>query len=820
MNTRIYGILKSVRAPYRYAGGEVGSAKHRWDNAKSKICLVFPDSYEIGMSHIGLSILYHAVNGRDGFLAERAFAPWGDMEFALRENGISVFSNESHRPIADFDAIGFSLAYELTYTNVLNILSLGGIPLRSRDRGEDYPIVIAGGPCAYNPMPVSAFFDAIVIGDGEDAIMEIMDAIAKRRKRGQSRADLLWALSRIEGVFVPSIGVHEVGINQRRVSDLNLAPYPRRPITPYAAVQMRLPIEVARGCVRGCRFCQAGYIYRPIRQRRADIAVDIAVDAAKSTGLEDISFLSLSIGDWPPLENAVKAVLDKCSDAFVNISLPSLRAEALSSEFLSALGSSRHGGFTLAPEAATERMRVFINKGNTDRDLLKSVEAVFSGGWRAVKLYFMVGLPGETEEEIDGIIKLANACLDVGRRYHSRPEVTVSTSVFIPKAHTPFQWDAQISIDSAKRIQSELKRRLKRRGLYYRWHNVYQSMLEGVFSRGGYELADVIETAWRIGARFDAWDECFDFNVWLKAFEKCNIDAYSYLNGRSLDFKFPWDELKVGPLRDFLMKERQCADELQKTDVCTSLCTNCGVCDFDKIKNDVAKNFLHMPHIEDEEVKRLPEVIYRYRFKYQKTDRSVFLGQLETTDAMRFAVRSAGLPLAYSKGFHPRVRVSMGPALPVGVESVAEYADMAFTHEMKPEDVMVAMANRLPDGMKITNVIRLSDGADSISDAIKSFAYEISFERTKCDIASFVNRFNSIASFMVDRIRKGKTKRVDLKEIVVRLALIEHHMIGMDVLNAKQGLRLSEILMSVFELTKDEFNELFIKKVSVRWLTN
>ena len=595
MRQQIREILASVGKPFRYAGGEVGSVRKEWDACGVRLCLAFPDLYEIGMSHTGLSILYHLINGRDGWLAERAFAPWADMEAALRSRKVPLFSLENQQPLAEFDLIGISLGYELTATNALCILGLAGLPLRAADRDERHPLVIAGGPCAFNPMPMAAFFDAIVIGDGEEAIVAIAQAIQEAKGGTQSskvkgegskgtsisRREMLERLRAIEGVYVPALppdAAHPLKL--ARVRELDEAPFPGRPINAYAATQERVAVEVARGCTRGCRFCQAGYAYRPLRQRSAKTAAALATEGVAATGKEEFSFLSLSIGDWAPLESALGIVHGRCGEMPVNATLPSLRVESLTQPVIDLLGGARSGSFTLAPEAGTERMRAFINKGNADADLFASVEKIFASGWHAIKLYFMLGLPGETAEELDAIVRVANACLEIGRRHHKRPDVTVSTSTFIPKPHTPFQWEAQISIAETERLQGELKRRLRRPGLFYRWHDARMSWLEGVLARGGGELAAAIERAFRLGARFDGWDECFDFGRWQQALAESGIDAEVMLGARPLDAELPWERLGVGPSRAFLLRERQRAMELLATEDCAhGACTACGICD-------------------------------------------------------------------------------------------------------------------------------------------------------------------------------------------------------------------------------------------------
>lgn len=810
-------ILASVAKPFRYVGGEAGSIHKDWDSARVRVCLAFPEVYEIGMSHLGLSILYNMINGEEGMLAERAYAPWGDMEEELRRRGMPLFSLESHRPLRDFDIVGMSLAYELTYTNVLNILSLSGIPLRASERDEGDPIIIAGGPCAFNPEPVATFFDAVVIGDGEGIVLEIAKRVGEGKAKSLDRSEIVRSLSGIGGVYLPgSEGGGCVGM--ARIADLDSAPFPKRPVSAHSATQERAAVEVARGCTRGCRFCQAGYVYRPVRQRDDDNVVGLAVEGMRSTGKEDFSFLSLSISDWPPLEAALAKVHAGCGAMEVNASLPSLRAEALEQGMMNQLGRARHGSFTLAPESATERMRRFINKGNTDEDLYASVEKVFSGGWQAIKLYFMLGLPGETREDVEAIVALANRCLDIGRKYHRRPSVTVSTSTFVPKPHTPFQWDGQIGVEETLELQRHLKKRLRRQGLYYRWQKAEMSFLEGVLCRGGRELARAIERAFEEGARFDGWDERFDMSLWNTAFADAGIEPERYLKARGPEDIMPWDKLGVGPSRDFLVRERERAASLIDTPDCTrGLCTNCGMCDFRELKNRIASS----SNVQANEVSGRPtshgSLSFRYRIQFSKTGRAAFLGQVETLDALRRALRAAGLPLKYSAGFHPRAKVSAGPALPTGVESLAEHVDVDMGGEIDPVKASGLINDRLPHDLETIRICQIAGDAPSIDDSTARTRYGVDSRTLEEKASAAIARFKTAQALPFTRVRGERRADVDLKGYIAELAETDPGVLGITVFNRKPALKISEVLSALLGVSEKEARRLPVRKVAVEW---
>lgn len=592
---RIEPLLRSVERPARYIDHEHG-ARHDVD-AAYRMALVYPDVYELGMANQALSILYDKLSRLPGVAPERAFLPWKDMAALLREHDLPLFTLESCLPLRECDAIGITLPYELTYPGILEVLSLGGVTLRAAERADDEPLVIGGGPCAFNPEPVAPFFDAILIGDGEEAIGEIVAVHRAAIARGATRAETLVALAGIEGVYVPSrfaaadgvtvpLAGQEPRVRKRVLRDLGASRPPVCPVVPYMdVVHDRVTVEVLRGCSRGCRFCQAGMVYRPVRERDADAIVRDVMAGLACTGHEEVSLTSLSTADHSQLEDVLRRLTRRLEGSGVSVSLPSLRVDSFSVAVARLLGGGRKGGLTFAPEAGTQRMRDVINKNVTEEQLLVTIAEAFSAGWRHVKLYFMIGLPTETDDDVRGIGTLVAEVSRVAREaiepaQRGAVRIGVSVSTFVPKADTPFQWECQIGLDELRRRQSVLRAAMPRRGVDLSWHDPEVSFLEGALARGGRELADVIEAAWRAGSRYDGWTEEFSLPRWLAAFSACGIDPVALASReRSLDEPLPWDHIDAGVARAFLRAERGRALAARTTPDCTfGECTGCGVC--------------------------------------------------------------------------------------------------------------------------------------------------------------------------------------------------------------------------------------------------
>ncbi len=598
-------ILKNVEKPGRYIGNEWNMVKKDHEDVKIRFVFCFPDIYEVGMSHLGMKILYHLINEREDTYCERVFAPWADMEYKMRQNNIPLFSLETKDPISLFDIVGFTLQYEMSYTNVINMLDLGGIPIKAEERKEGCPFVCAGGPCTYNPEPLADFIDFFVLGEGEEVINEILDAYKIWKESGSCREDFLKTIALIEGVYVPKFYKAEYNsdgtiirtkpintgfpekIKKRIIKNINDVYFPEKIIVPYLGIiHDRIMLEIFRGCIRGCRFCQAGFAYKPHREKDWNKLVDIAKKSEDYTGYEEISLMSLSTSDYSYLDKLSEELIKEMAPRKVSLSFPSLRIDSFSLELMEMAHKVRKSGLTFAPEAGTQRLRNAINKGVTEEDLLNSAELAFSGGWDNIKLYFMMGLP---TEEYDDIEAIADLCEKIVKIYESTPKekrgknlnITISASAFVPKPFTPFQWEAQDTIPIIKNKQMHLKNILKSKKLKsvkYNWSEPELSMLEAVLSRGDRRIGDVLLTAWRKGCKFDAWGDQVRFDKWMESFEECGIDPAFYANRkRCYDEIFPWEHIEVGIKKEFLFLENKKAYLNETTPNCRIKCSNCGI---------------------------------------------------------------------------------------------------------------------------------------------------------------------------------------------------------------------------------------------------
>ena len=598
-------ILLNIEKPARYIGNEVNSVMKDKNQVDIRFCMCFPDVYEIGMSHLGIQILYDMFNQREDTWCERVYSPWPDLDKVMREEQIPLFALESQEPIKYFDFLGITIQYEMCYTNILQVLDLSQIPLRAADRTEEHPFVMGGGPCAYNPEPLAPFFDMFYIGEGETVFNDLLDIYKEWKKSGKSRKEFLEMAAKVPGIYVPAfydVEYHEDGtikaftpnnphakekIEKQVVMDVTHTYYPRKPVVPFLkATQDRVVLEIQRGCIRGCRFCQAGMLYRPTRERDLEFLKDTARALIENTGHEEISLSSLSSSDYSELPELIDYLIEECSARKVNISLPSLRIDAFSLDVMSKVQDIKKSSLTFAPEAGSQRLRDVINKGLTEEVILEGAARAFQGGWTRVKLYFMLGLPTETEEDMKGIAHLAE---EIAKKYyeipkdqrHGRCQIVVSTSFFVPKPFTPFQWAGMFRkedyLDKAKVVKEEIRAQLNQKSIKYNYHEADVTVLEGILARGDRKVADVLEAAYKKGAIFDSWSEYFRYDLWMEAFEELGIDPEFYtLRERSLEEIFPWDFISIGVAKNFLKREWEKAMKGEVTPNCRQQCSGCG----------------------------------------------------------------------------------------------------------------------------------------------------------------------------------------------------------------------------------------------------
>lgn len=809
-------ILPLVQKPVRYIGSEKNIVQKRPDEVNLRVALAFPDVYEVGMSHLGLKILYAIVNKQPGVAAERVFAPWPDMEAALRDCEEPLRSLETGTRLSEFDIVGFSLQYELCATTVLQMLELGGIPLRAKDRGPQDPIILGGGPTAYNPVPFAPFFDAFAIGDGEDLVSELVRLSLVSREYGESRLELLRRWKETEGVYIPALHLGGEVVSRRVRANLDAAEFPIDLVVPFCeAVHDRVGIEIARGCTRGCRFCQAGMVYRPVREREAGTILALARESLESTGWEEISLLSLSSGDYSCICDLLARMAGEWKDDRVAISLPSLRTETLDNQMAEQIRQVRKTGFTLAPEAGSERLRRVINKGNTEEDLHRAVTTAFEHGWQSVKLYFMIGLPTETDEDLNGII----AAIRKAAIWAKGKKINASVSTFVPKAHTPFQWAGQVSLEETHRRQNHIRKYFRKGRTRVKFHDPRTSYLEGVIARGDARVADVIESAYRKGARFDGWDDQLKFDAWMEAFREVGGDPEEHLRARKLTEELPWSLIDTGVDTQFLVAEWKRALSEETTGDCRfGECQGCGLCDFEEIYPRIAAPPTpEFSRIGRETSTPAPHT-RRFRLRYGKRGKMRFLGHHDVVRTFHRSFRRAGLRLDYSKGFHPQPKLRFSPPLSVGVESEAEYLDFDLIEdELDIAAVFGCLQSQMSNGLTLFELKEIGLNEGPVSGKIRSITYELTDPRplTTEDLRNALARYASADTFELVKRHKGKTRLLDLKEWIEDID-VGDSALRLTIKSGQSGsVNPLDALAAILHRDKDEIRRMKVLKKSV-----
>ncbi len=812
-------FLPFVIKPGRYVGNELNSVRKDHDD-RFRVALAFPDLYEIGMSHLGSQILYHIINKLDYALAERVFAPDSDAEKVLREKQIPLYSLESFTPIRDFDILGFTFPYELCSTNILNILDLAGIPLRREERSSDHPLILIGGSCTFNPEPLAKFADAFFIGDAEEAIPEIISAF---RDSGDNQREALEKLSAIEGIYIPSFyeAKYENGlfaglektcdaapdtVNARKISELREEFYSEAPIVPFVEIAHdRLAVEIMRGCRRNCRFCQARNVYRPRRERDSKAVIRFVQESLAKTGFSDVTLLSLSSSDYGDIENVVTALAPRLSEQHVTLSLPSLRPNGFSLDLAKKLSAVRKSGLTLAPEAGTERLRRVINKPVPEDQFLDAVKAAIENDWNTLKLYFMVGLPTETDEDIDGICELVKKIVHFFRAKKGKKAINVSTSPFCPKPHTPWQWEAQIGADEIVEKQRYISKKTPRMvTVKYRQPDV--TLLESALGRGDRRVGDVIEQAFRSGARLDAWTEHLNYTMWVEAYKKCDLDIADYHKEIPFDAPLPWDHIQIGVSKDKLKRDAMLSKGIEDK---PDLALPSGKKDDATAEPQAASQKMEYGRRSKRTKTASPIQVpnSKVRVRWSKNENVRFMSHLDNSRVFERALRRAKVPVAYSQGYSPHQKLAFGPPLTLGHTSEAEYVDIQLEAPYQ-ESYFDALNAALPDGFEMQQTMALVGKGQSLSALINIAIYEVVVPLNFVEASEKRIWILEQESIISERESKTEVKEVEIRSAIIDVEISELN--GATVVRMTTGLgklpfaRPTEILKFGFGMSDNE----------------
>jgi len=822
--------FSNITKPSRYIGNEINSIQKEPAHTEVSVVLAFPDIYEVGMSHLGMKIIYNILNNQHWLAAERVFSPWVDLEEELRRNKIPLATLESGRPLANFDIIGFSLQHELSYTNVLNMLDLSGIPFLATERDEDSPLIIAGGPVCFNPEPIAEIFDAIVIGDGEEVSLKICREVRKVKKHKTiQKRELLNKLCHTKGVYVPSL----FSVNYRNDGPIDIIepidpgyrivekailpniddfPFPEQQIVPFTElVHDRVVIEIARGCTRGCRFCQAGMIYRPVRERSPESIIEKAANALKLTGFDDLSLLSLSSGDYSRIESLMMALMNKQAREKIAVSLPSLRVDSLNPSLIKQIKRVRKTGFTLAPEAGNDRLRRVINKGLTQKEILDTAFVIYNSGWNMIKLYFMIGLPLEEEKDLQDIIDLAKQVVSIKGKKGGKPSLHVGISTFVPKSHTPFMWESQISLAESRRRIQFIREGLSNSPVRIKYNQPELSWLEGIFSRGDRRLVSPLIEAWSLGARFDGWGEHFRMGIWEEAFRHTGVDPDFYLyRKRPLNEVLPWDHISSGVTKSYFTRERKKAQEEQLTPDCRNQCLKCGVCDHKTVDPVLFRDSKFIPEPETEKIQGVSGPTTKYRLGFSKLGHAGYLSHLELVRVFTRAFNRAGLKLVFSKGFHPMPKVSFGCALPVGTESMQETVEIELM-EISDASLLMEIINRqLPSGITVNSITDISNNKKK--ERLKESRFLVMLKGVKLN-KDDLEKFLCSDYFPVVKTRKKGAIEVNARPLVKSMSLISPDRVKITIQHISgPELKPAEIIKNVFLLKGYNINNMKVLK--------